>query len=46
MSAVLHNVFLGIFRTDEPVFFLLIIFLAVAALVVLIRVLVARAAEM
>jgi len=46
LSAVLHNVLSGIFKTDEPVFFLLTFLLAVAALVVLIWVLVTRAAEL
>jgi len=46
LSAVLHNVFSGIFKIDEPVFFLLTFLLAVAALVDLFWVLVTRAAEM
>jgi hypothetical protein len=46
LSSILHNVFSGIFKIDEPVFFLLTFLLAVAALVVLIWVLVKRAAEM
>jgi hypothetical protein len=45
LSAVLHNVFSGIFKTDEPVFFLLTFLLAIAALVALIWILVTRAGE-
>ena len=46
LSAVLHNVFSGILKTDEPVFFLLTFLLAVAALVTLIWVLVTRVAKL
>jgi hypothetical protein len=45
-SAILHNVFSGIFKTDEPVFFILTFLFAVAALVALIWGLVSRAAEL
>jgi hypothetical protein len=46
VSAILHNVFSGIFKTDEPVFFILTFLLAVAALVALILGLASRAAEL
>jgi len=46
LSAFLHNMFSGIFKTDEPVFFLLTFLFAIAALVALIWVLVTRAAEL
>jgi len=46
VSAILHNVFSGIFKTDEPVFFILTFLFAVAALVALIWGLVSRAAEL
>ncbi len=46
LSAALHNVCSGIFKTDERVLFLLTFLLAVAALVALIWVLVSRAAEL
>lgn len=46
LSAVLHNAFSGIFKTDEPVFFLLTFLLTVAALVVLTWILVRRVAEL
>jgi len=46
LSSILHNVFSGIFKIDEPVFFLLTFLLAVAALVALIWILVTRAAEL
>ncbi len=46
LSAVLHNVFSGIFKTEEPVFFILTFILALAALVSLVWVLVKRATEL
>ncbi len=46
ISAVLHNMLSGLFKTDEPVFFLLTFLLAIAALVVLIWILITRAGEM
>lgn len=46
VSAILHNVFSGIFKTDEPVFFILTFLLALAALVALIWILVAKAAKL
>ncbi len=46
LSAVLHNVFSGIFKTEEPVFFILTFILALAALVSLVWVLAKRATEL
>lgn len=46
LSAVLHNVCSAVFETDEPVFSILTFLLAIAALIALIWVLVARAAEL
>lgn len=46
LCAFLHNVVSGILQTDEPVFFLLTLLLAVAAPVVLIWVLITRAAQL
>ncbi len=46
LSAVLHNVFSGIFKTEEPVFFILTFILALASLVSLVWVLAKRATEL
>jgi hypothetical protein len=46
VSAILHNVFSGIFKTDEPVFFILTFLFAVAALVSLIWGWVSKATEL
>ena len=46
VSTILHNVFSGIFKTDEPVFFILTFLFAVAALVSLIWGWVSKATEL